>query len=107
MSTNQLLEHVTIVVKGIECGSWLPQEIKNISDRITLLSNSEVADLESVFFELNGWLKGNTGQFALCDATAKLQRKLKEDGRAKRIEAHMAIVGSPGKAGIDYVIWGY
>lgn len=103
MSTKQLLEHVRNIVNGRENGNWLPATINNACEKISLFSDSEIADLELVFFELRGWIRNEIGHILLKDALANLEKSLYYSKRALRIKAHVEI-GAGYPFGNDHIL---
>lgn len=91
MNTKQLLEHVRNVVKGLESDYWLPTTINNVSNRINCFSDSEIEELELVYFELRWWIGNNIGHICLKDSLAKLEKSLYYSNRAQRIKGHVNI----------------
>lgn len=91
MDTKQLHQQVQIFIKKGAYANWLPSALNDYSNRVSLLTNKEIVDLEQIYFDIHGWLRGNIGHFILRESLGKLEQSLYDDGRANYIKGHVNI----------------
>lgn len=91
MDTKQLRLNVQQFIKNGGYPNSFPSVLNYMSEKVATMSDSEIAELEQVYFDLRYWIRNNTGHIWLKDALRKLELSLKSDGRAKYITGSMSI----------------